>query len=455
MKVIFSKSLFRYVLITFFILGGTGAILSQFISDYIVLFAVLAVVFIFFMLILLHLYDTYIKPIPKAVRTMSELNKGNYGARIYHPTNGEFGKLSQQINLLARNLSELSIHEQLQSEQLATVIDNMESGLALIDEKGYVHLVNRTFLSMFGGKYQDYVGFLYYDVLDEEIIHNTVKNAFLHESNVKAKLFVDRNDDKKHIELVGAPIFNERNMLKGTVLVFYDITELKNLEEMRKDFVANVSHELKTPITSIRGFSETLLDEDMNDQQIHKKFLRIIHEESSRLQYLVEDLLTLSRLEKEEIQLNPTEINVAQLIDGITPVIIQKANRKHIAFTFDIDRVTEFTADLDKIKQILINLLENAVSYTPEHGKVHLQVGEKQGMIVFQIIDTGIGIPKDALPRIFERFYRVDKARSRNTGGTGLGLAIVKHIVEVLGGQINVESELNKGTTFNILLPKE
>ncbi|MFD2046295.1 two-component system histidine kinase PnpS [Ornithinibacillus salinisoli] len=453
MKALFKRPINYYALGITLLVAITGLVLFQVIDNYIVLISVLLTEYIILIMILLHVYDTYIKPIQKATKTMDQLVKGNFRARMHHPITGSIGALSTKINALARNLSELSIHEQMQAEQFSTVIDNTESGMALIDEKGYIHLVNRKFISMFGKSQRDYIGYLYYDVISNEKVHRIVQETFLYEKNVK-KSFIQDNASKQYIEIVGAPIFNERNILKGAVLVFYDITELKKLEVMRKDFVANVSHELKTPITSIKGFAETLLDGAIDDKEARQHFTQIIYDESNRLQSLVEDLLTLSRLEKEEYQLTISEVNVSSLIDEITPMIEQYAGQHDINFILESSENITFNADHDRVKQVLINLLTNAINYTPSNGKVTLAVTDNQEFVQIEVSDTGIGIPRDALPRIFERFYRVDKARSRNTGGTGLGLAIVKHIVDVHEGKIEVDSEVNKGTTIKVYFPK-
>lgn len=454
MKALFTKPLFTYVIGIFILLISTGLVLSPVIENYISLVAVLFTEFIVLLIILLHVFEKYIKPINKATKTVGELVKGNYRARIHHSSDGSFGELSFKINTLARNLSELSTQEQMKSEQLSTVLDNTESGLVLIDEKGYIHFVNRKFISMFGNSGKDYKGYLYYDVLENEIIHETVQQTFLYEKNVKQAFTHYNGLDKHYLEVVGAPIFNERNMLKGAVLVLYDITELKKLELMRKDFVANVSHELKTPITSIKGFAETLLDNEMNNVEKNNEFHRIIYDESHRLQLLIEDLLALSRLEREDFHLVLTDVNTKSLVDEITPVAKHKAEQKELTLSMTVSEDITFKADKEKIMQVLINLLDNAFNYTPVNGEVKLLIDATDEFVHIVVTDNGIGIDKKALSRVFERFYRVDKARSRNTGGTGLGLAIVKHIVEVHGGNIEIESEVDKGTGIHVYLPK-
>ncbi|WP_077327417.1 two-component system histidine kinase PnpS [Virgibacillus siamensis] len=454
MRAIFSRPLFAYVVGIFVLVIITGVLLAQTTDEYIILGAILVVEFVILLLIMLHLYDKYMKPIKKATRTVNELVKGNYSARIHHSAEGNVAELNNKINILARNLSEFAIHEQMQEKQLSTVIDNMESGLVLLDEKGYIHLVNRKFITMFGGGQHDYIGYLYYDVLENERIHETVQQTFLYEKNVKESFTQVVENDKKYLEIVGAPIFNERNMLKGAVLVLYDITHLKKLELTRKDFVANVSHELKTPITSIKGFAETLLEGAKEDPETLHNFLMIINDESARLQGLIEDLLTLSKLEKEAYQVSKRDVNLDVLINEIIPIVNQSAEKKKITLSVEIAENIVFQAEREGVKQVIMNLLMNAISYTSENGRVSLNADETDDFVHIYVTDTGIGIHKDAIPRIFERFYRVDKARSRNTGGTGLGLSILKHIVEVHGGKITVDSELNKGSTFHVYFPK-
>lgn len=453
MKQKFTKKLLGYLMLIFVILIFSGGVLFTVTDNYYVLLAVLIIEFIVFTLILFHFFDKYISPIEKASKTMDKLLKGNYYARVNQQMNGSIGELSTKINALARNLSELTIQEQIQSEQLSTVIDNSESGLVLIDEKGYIHIVNRKFINMFGKKPQDYIGRLYYDVLQNEQFHHTVQETFLYEKRVKQLFSIEKDGEKVYLEIVGAPIFNERNMLKGAVLVIYDITEFKHIEVMRKDFVANVSHELRTPITSIKGFSETLLDGAAEDPEARNQFLQIIYDESERIQALIEDLLILSRLEKDETEIHLTSIELGEMVDDVVPIIKQQADKKELEFTIEVESGLQMTADEQKIKQVLFNLLTNAINYTPEKGYVRIHATQMEDDIVIRVADSGIGMNKEALPRIFERFYRVDKDRSRDTGGTGLGLAIVKHIIELHEGNIEVESEPGKGTTFIVHLP--
>ncbi|MDY0396955.1 ATP-binding protein [Virgibacillus halophilus] len=223
---------------------------------------------------------------------------------------------------------------------------------------------------------------------------------------------------------------------------------------MRKDFVANVSHELKTPVTSIKGFSETLLEENM-DEQTRENFLQIIYDESSRLQALINDLLTLSSLEKEYPTVKLQKFDFELIIAEIKPGFEMLARDRHLTFYIEMSGNVYIMADSNQMKQVLINLLTNAFNYTPEGGSVTLRIYETETEAIIQVEDTGMGMEQDMIQRIFERFFRLDEARSRDTGGTGLGLAIVKHIVENHKGHIDVQSEPGGGTTFTVSIPHE
>lgn len=401
------------------------------------------------------IFDKYIKPIRSAASVADELAKGNYRARTYEGKHGEAAQLTTSINVLARNLQEMTMLQQMQKDRLEAVINNMGNGLVLIDDKGFIHLVNRAFLESFGGDYDDYLGHVYHGAIKEEEIHNAIKEVFMTEDKVRNSFILPLQIERRFLEVLGAPIVNDEDEWKGVVLVFHDITELKNLEQMRKDFVANVSHELKTPITSIRGFSETLLEGAMEDKALREQFLNIILNESQRLQSLIHDLLELSKLEKEEFKLNVEDLSIKKLIEDTVLIVGHQAEEKSIEIVQDLQQDAQIVGDSARLKQVFINLITNAINYTPKNGTVTLSLKELQNTVQIDVSDSGIGIPKEDVPRIFERFYRVDKARSRNSGGTGLGLAIVKHIVEAHHGHIEVQTEYQKGTSFTITIPRK
>ncbi|WP_369404989.1 sensor histidine kinase [Piscibacillus salipiscarius] len=248
---------------------------------------------------------------------------------------------------------------------------------------------------------------------------------------------------------------NEHDSWKGVVVVCHDITKIKQLENIRKDFVANVSHELRTPITSIQGFVETLLDGNEHDEEIVKKFLNIINKESRRLNALIEDLLELSTIEKDDFTLYKSHFYVTELMHDVDQVVENQLKEKGLTRDLYVDESIALYADYNRMYQLILNLYSNAIQYTPGGGHIEWNVTLDEGYIKFQIHDNGIGIPKKNQGRIFERFYRVDQDRSRQTGGTGLGLSIVKHIVEAHEGIIKLESEEGEGTTIIVLIPQK
>ncbi|WP_299089552.1 two-component system histidine kinase PnpS [uncultured Metabacillus sp.] len=398
----------------------------------------------------------YTKPIESATTVAMELAKGNYKARTYEDHLDETGMLSQSINILARNLQDMTRAQEMQQDRLQTLIENMGSGLILIDGRGYINLVNRAYKELFEVDSAEFLYQLYYDAFNHKEIIELVEEIFMTEVKVRKQLHIPLKIERKHFEVYGAPIIGTNDEWKGIVLVFHDITELKKLEQMRKDFVANVSHELKTPITSIKGFSETLLDGALNDKQTAEYFLSIILKESDRLQSLIQDLLDLSKIEQQGFQLSIQPCDIRELLEDIYIILQGKSQEKEVDLSLSIpDGLLYIEGDLYRLKQIFINLMNNALTYTPKGGSVQVKVEKYNHYILIKVSDTGIGIKAEEIPRIFERFYRVDRARSRNSGGTGLGLAIVKHLVEAHKGQLSVTSKIGEGTTFTVKLFKK
>jgi len=415
----------------------------------------LSLAFLVIMILGLRITREYTKPIESATKVAIELAKGNYKARTFEDHLDETGMLSQAINILARNLQDMMRAQEMQADRLHTLIENMGSGLILIDGRGYINLVNKAYKEIFNIEPEDFLYKLYYDAFSHKEIIQIVEEVFLTETKVRKHLMISIGIDRRHFEVYGAPIIGHNEEWKGIVLVFHDITELKKLEQMRKDFVANVSHELKTPITSIKGFSETLLDGAMKDEKTLESFLSIILKESERLQSLIQDLLDLSKIEQQGFKLNIQNCNLNHLLDEIYTLLEGKAKDKNIYFNLEKpEEEVCIEGDIYRLKQIFINVINNALTYTKADGSVTIQLESDHNHAVVYVKDTGIGIKKEEIPRIFERFYRIDKARSRNSGGTGLGLAIVKHLIEAHKAEIAVDSEVGKGTTFKLTFKK-
>ncbi|AMX82645.1 PAS domain-containing sensor histidine kinase [Geobacillus subterraneus] len=398
--------------------------------------------------------NQYMRPIEAATKVAFELEKGNYAARVPDGEYKEAGMLVRSINRLARNLQEMSRAREIQTDRLHTLIENVGSGLLFIDHRGHIHLINRAFQTYFHLEPSACLYRPYADVLPHRDIVKLIDDIFITETAMRRHMRLTIGIERKHFDVYGAPIIGTNAEWKGIVAVFHDITELKRLEQIRKDFVANVSHELKTPVTSIKGFAETLLDGAMKDEEALEHFLTIILKESERLQTLVEELLDLSKIEQHGFQLLLDDVNVAEVTAEAVAVFRQKAEEKQIDLRAEAPPGLVIRGDRNRLKQILLNLLANAIAYTPEHGQVAVEAEENEREVLIRVKDTGIGIEEKEIPRIFERFYRVDKARSRDSGGTGLGLSIVKHLVEAHHGHITVASEVGRGTVFTIHFPK-
>ncbi len=396
-----------------------------------------------------------LKPIEEATAVAKQLAKGNYNARSTQGKNDETGQLSRSINVLARNLNDVTKTYQAQQESLETLIENMGSGLILINSKGEISIINKSCKTIFHVNIEEWLHKIYHNVIPHKQIVKIVQEIFLTEKGQRKQIILPIQLEMRHFDVYGAPIISSghKERLQGIVLVFHDITELKKLEQMRKDFVANVSHELKTPVTSVKGFTETLLDGAAEDKVLRERFLKIIWDESERLQSLIQDLLDLSKIEQSQFQLNWQRVNLSELADDVIFMLKNKAEEKEIALSKFKEGISVIEGDPLRIKQIMINLVNNAIMYTPKGGQIQILITTKKEKqkVYFTVQDTGIGIHKNEIPRVFERFYRVDRARSRNSGGTGLGLAIVKHLVEAHQGEMIVDSEVGKGTKFTIV----
>ena len=260
---------------------------------------------------------------------------------------------------------------------------------------------------------------------------------------------------EKHLEVNAAAVYDQKGEVQGAILVFHDVTRLKQLENTRQEFVANVSHELRTPLSLIKGFVETLLDGAKDDPSVAARFLKNIEKHTNRLAYLIEDLLTISRLESRQVILNLQDVDLAPLTRKVLDDLESRALEKNARLENRVPSGLMARADADRLQQVLFNLVENAIKYGKAGGTIVINGhARRDGTLEVSVQDDGQGIPPDARERVFERFYRVDRARARETGGTGLGLSIVKHIVQAHGGDVWLESELGSGATFFFTLPK-
>ncbi|MGB6408794.1 MAG: ATP-binding protein [Planococcus donghaensis] len=393
-----------------------------------------------------------IKPIENATETAMELAKGNYVARASESNAYNSIELSRTINVLARNLQEITAIRVMEQERLKTLIENMGSALIMIDKQGAVSLVNKPFSEEFGLSPEIVLGKFYKEIQVPIEVENFIESVFMTETHSRVQIEFLSGLKMKNFNVYGAPVIGEHERWLGIVIVFQDITELKKLEQIRKDFVANVSHELRTTVTSIKGFSETLLDGAYKDTETLLSFLEIMHTESNRLEMLINDLLDLSKVEQSGFRVNAQPTNMEAVIKRAREMIQPKIDEKSIQLKLEIQPVTVL-GDANRLIQVMMNLLINAVTYSSNNTEITIRLFRKDNQAIIQVEDQGIGIESSEIGRLFERFYRVDRARSRNSGGTGLGLSIVKHLIEAHHGRVEVDSTVGVGTTFTIYLP--
>lgn len=339
-------------------------------------------------------------------------------------------------------------------------MSSVVNGIIAIDSAEKVLFINPVAERLLSITDRETVGKHLLQVIRNNSIDNYLKIILKDRKFFDTEITID-DPEEKVLKLYANPIkqVNE-NDFEGIIITIQDITELRKLERVRTEFVANVSHELKTPLTSIKGFAETLKAEDI-DKQDADRFLSIIEDEADRLYRLINDILSLSELEQKKKKTKEVRetIKIDKAVEEIFAMLKSQSDKKNIELSMNVQaELYSLSGDPDKFKQMLLNLVDNAIKYTPENGKVWVEAynitdRDDKGKVVIKVADNGIGIPKQHIPRLFERFYRVDKARSRTVGGTGLGLAIVKHIVILFNGEIEVDSKVGKGTEFRIILP--
>ncbi len=392
------------------------------------------------------------KPIKSMAESARQIVQGDFQVKIRPQTRDEVSELAQYFNQMVSQLG-MTVSE-LKSEklQLDSIVSNMKEGVIAFNSGGKILLANESAKKMFG--LENNIGRqMYYENLRHPQLNELLRQALDFQNNASAEISLGYPEEKILLTEVLALKGAQENQV-AVILVSFDITRLKKLEKIRKDFVANASHELRTPLTSIKGYVEALQDGAINDSEQARDFLRTIARQADRMSNIISDLLLLSELEAEDFKLKTSRFSLQELIKEVVQQFIRKAEQKVLILQTDFEKdIDKVTAEREKILQVLANLVDNAIKFTPDGGKITLGTSRNEAEVIVFVKDTGIGIPSTDIPRIFERFYTVDKARSRELGGTGLGLSIVKHIVEAHGGKVWVESELNKGSTFYFSLP--
>jgi two-component system phosphate regulon sensor histidine kinase PhoR len=394
------------------------------------------------------------EPIEKIIEVARNITKQRYGTKVKVKGKGEIADLARAINFMSESLEQQMKQIREEEKRFTDVMKNMVSGVILINQEGRILLVNRAIESILGLNGDEIIGIRHNETTKNFGLSQLIDRVLKEKNRVRNEIHI-YYPEEKILDANLAPLFDEEGHFVGVVVVLHDITEIRRLEKIRSDFVANASHELKTPVTSIRGFAETLLDGAMYEEETLQSFLKIIYNESERLQRLIDDILDLTKIEQKRLPLEIRCCSIHDLITELETHLHGELEKKQISFSSQIPEDMKIEADYDRLKQIFINLIANAIQYTPEGGQIEVTATETAANITIHVRDTGIGIPKKDLNRIFERFYRVDKARSRHSGGTGLGLAIVKHLVDSHLGKIWVESEEGKGSIFHVELPKK
>ncbi|MCW6106955.1 two-component system histidine kinase PnpS, partial [Clostridium sporogenes] len=385
-----------------------------------------------------------IKPIKNLEFVTSRIARGDFDRRVIINSEDEIGRLGRTFNYMADILENSLVEVKDKQNRLEAILKSMDSGVVAIDKEFKVIMINPYAKKLFGLK-RDIIGENLMDNIRDFELEKVLKNK---ETGYKEISILW--PEKRTLRVKTTDIISKYDNI-GTVAVVQDITDIKKLENMREQFVANVSHELKTPLTSIKGFSETL--KYVEDKKNREKFLQIINDEADRLTRLINDILVLSNIEKQKQELIKEEINLNELIEKVYCLVKKSAEDKNIKINIVGEKVSVLIGNKDKYNQMIINLIDNAIKYTEPNGEINIGTKQDKDNIIFWVEDTGVGISKEHLDRIFERFYRVDKARSRAEGGTGLGLAIVKHIVLGINGKIEVKSEPKKGTKFIVKIP--
>ena len=371
---------------------------------------------------------------------------------------GSIGQLARRVESVILAFEAQSRRLESDREQLRVVLGGMTEGVIAIDNRRRLLFANAG-ADRFFGLDESAVGRFLPELIRspqiQQAIESTLSGPEIHKGEVS---MVGRDGPRsltRTLAVHGSPLPGDPPA--GAVFVFHDVTELRRLERMRQDFVANVSHELKTPLASIKAYTETLLDWALHDEQVNVRFLHRIEEQAERLNQLILDLLSLARLDSGDGTFDHSPLGLHESILSCLETHRGRTESKGLELQIDVDGLDPRTlvmADEEAVRQILDNLIDNAIKYTPEGGWVRVGATSTASQITIEVADSGIGIPRDDLPRVFERFYRVDKARSRELGGTGLGLAIVKHLVQSIGGQIVVNSRVGEGTRFTVQLPR-
>ena len=386
----------------------------------------------------------------------SDMAQGNLGARIREETPDELGSLARSLNKTADQMQRYITELEGEQNRMRAILESMQAGVLATDSEGRLTLINSALAKILAIDPETNLNLKVLEVVRNVELKNILDRVLNEQIQVTSTVQMMLVPPRV-FEVVAVPLQEGSARPRGAVAVLHDMTKLQHLENIRKDFVANVSHELRTPLTSIRGFAETLLEGALEDKKNNRRFVEIIRSHAVQLSNLTMDLLSLAALEWSEtggLKLATLELKplLEEVIEEMRPLATAKNQTLKVRI---VDGLSPVKGDPEKLRQVFLNLLDNAIKFTPEGGCILLEALQPEAKVILEvhIKDNGPGIPSTDLPRIFERFYRVDKARSREMGGTGLGLSIVKHIVEAHRGRVEVQSILGEGSDFGVILP--
>jgi two-component system phosphate regulon sensor histidine kinase PhoR len=382
------------------------------------------------------------------------MSEGQFAVRAPVRSVDEIGALGRALNVMVGRLREQLESVEAERAKATAILDGMVEGVIAVDGHEAIILMNERARAIFGVGAGRGEGKPFQEIVRNADLHEIFRDTHAPEAGVLQRELRLRHPADRTLRVSAVPLALGGGET-GVVMVLQDVTELRRLEQVRTEFVANVSHELRTPLTAIQGYLETLLGGALDEREHAQRFLEIAFRHTERLGRLLNDLTDLSNIELGKVSLRLAPVRVSEVVASVVDIVSAKATAGRVGLVTDV-RPPDLTihADHDRLAQILINLVDNAVKYTPENGWVTVRARPlDDGRVELMVRDTGVGIPRADLPRITERFYRVDKARSRELGGTGLGLAIVKHLVLAHGGDLAIESEQGEGTTVRVALP--
>jgi len=396
----------------------------------------------------------YVGPIASLTSAAESIAAGNYDKRLPDLRRDEIGKLSRTFNTMAASLSERMETISRDKNKLQAILSGMVEGVVAVDPDEHIVHINESACVILGADPEKSVGMPVWEAVRIREVSEVLSESLKKNEEVKGMFRLVSHAQDRVVELHGSPFHDREGMLAGSVVVLHDISELRRLENMRREFVANASHELKTPITAIRGIIETLIGDKGMPEDKKESFLEKIRNQSERLSLLVADLLTLSQVESLESDITMSPVDLRSAVSGPAQNLVIAARERGVELEIDVpDRPFIVMGDIDLLGQVTTNLLDNAVKHTPKGGKVSVRLLQEGENAVIEVKDTGIGIEPGNQKRVFERFYTVDKARSRAVGGTGLGLSIVNHITLLHGGRIDLKSEPGGGSVFRASFP--